>query len=50
MKTQEPNEKKITIRIPDDLRAALVKAAKDDARSLNAEILTMLRAALVARK
>lgn len=49
MKTQEPNDKKITIRMPDDIHAALIKAAKDDARSLNAEILVLLRAALAAR-
>jgi len=49
MKTQEPNDKKITIRMPDDIHAALVKAAKDDARSLNAEILILLRTALASR-
>ena len=49
MKTQEPNDKKLTLRIPDELHAALVKAAKDDARSLNAQILVLLRAALADR-
>lgn len=51
MKTQDPseNEKKITIRIPAELHAALVKAAQEDARSLNAEILVLLRTALQTR-
>jgi hypothetical protein len=42
-------EKKVTIRIPDALHQALVEAAKQDERSLNAEIVVLLRAALVSR-
>lgn len=49
MKTQNPNDKKITIRIPEELHNALVKAAKDDDRSLNAEIIVMLKAAIQSR-
>jgi hypothetical protein len=43
-------EKKLTIRIPSDLHAELVKLAKEDARSLNSEVLVLLREALQARK
>jgi predicted HicB family RNase H-like nuclease len=49
MKTQNPNDKKITIRVPDEVHAALVQAAKDDDRSLNAEILALLKLALASR-
>lgn len=43
------NPVKMTIRIPDDLHTALVAAANDDTRSLNAEIIVLLREALKAR-
>lgn len=39
----------INIRIPDDLHAALKTAAEADERSLNGEILWLLKAALAAR-
>lgn len=42
-------EKKITIRIPDDLHQRLVETAKSDTRSLNAEIIVLLKEALEAR-
>lgn len=42
-------EKKVTIRIPKELHGRLVKAAEQDARSLNAEIIVLLRAALETR-
>lgn len=49
-KTKEAaEEKKLTIRIPEELHQALVEAAKQDSRSLNAEILVLLRAALASR-
>lgn len=44
------NEKKITIRIPDDLHEALVALAKQDTRSLNGEIIALLRAVIATRK
>jgi predicted HicB family RNase H-like nuclease len=44
-KIQPDNEqKKITIRVPADIHAALVALAKQDQRSLNAEIVVALRA------
>jgi predicted HicB family RNase H-like nuclease len=49
-KTKEAaEEKKLTIRIPDELHEELVKAAKQDSRSLNAEIIVLLRASLASR-
>lgn len=49
-KTKEDgDEKKLTIRIPEDLHDALVRVARQDARSLNAEIIVLLRAALDTR-
>lgn len=44
------NEKKITIRISVELHQALVEASEQDNRSLNGEIITLLKAALEARK
>lgn len=44
------DEKKVTIRIPATLHQQLVTLAQDDARSLNAEILTLLREAMQARQ
>ncbi len=44
------NEKKITIRIPADLHQELVEASEQDNRSLNGEIITLLKEALAARK
>jgi hypothetical protein len=38
----EGEEKKMTLRLPPDLHAALVKIARDDRRSLHAEIITLL--------
>lgn len=43
-------EKKITIRVPDEIHRQLVETAKQDARSLNAEILILLRDALQLRR
>jgi predicted HicB family RNase H-like nuclease len=40
---------KLTIRIPDDLHADLATAAAEDQRSLNGEILWLLRQAIAAR-
>lgn len=37
------DEKKITIRIPADLHEKLVKLAEQDTRSLNGEIVALLR-------
>jgi hypothetical protein len=42
-------EKKLTIRIPGDLHTKLSEAAKTDTRSLNAEIIVLLKEALEAR-
>lgn len=50
MKTQDkPNDKKITVRIPAELHSLVVQAAKSDERSLNAEILVLLRTMLASR-
>jgi hypothetical protein len=43
------DEKKITIRIPNDLHERLVKVAEKDVRSLNSEIVVLLREALENR-
>jgi predicted HicB family RNase H-like nuclease len=41
------NEKKITIRISDDLHQKLIEAARRDTRSINGEIITLLEKALI---
>jgi predicted HicB family RNase H-like nuclease len=41
--------KHINLRVPDDIHEQLVAAAETDDRSLNREILWLLRAALAAR-
>lgn len=46
--TQVP-EKKLTIRIPTDLHEQIIQLSKDDSRSLNAEILVLLREAVRSR-
>ena len=38
--------KHLNVRLPDDLHAALVTAAKADRRSLNAEVVVMIEEAL----
>lgn len=42
-------EKKMTLRLPPDLHAALTKIARDDRRSLHAEIITLLEEAAKER-
>ncbi len=44
------DEKKVTIRIPDELHQALVKLSEQDTRSLNGEIIALLREAIAERK
>lgn len=44
------NEKKFTLRIPDDLHEQLKRIADQDMRSLHSQILVMLREAADARK
>lgn len=44
------NEKKITIRIPADLHQELVEVSEQDNRSLNGEIITLLKDAIDAHK
>jgi hypothetical protein len=46
----DADEKKVTIRIPTTLHEQLVTLAKQDARSLNAEILVLLQEAMAARR
>ncbi len=41
--------KNLSVRLPDDLHAQLVEAAKGDDRSLNSEIIHLLRRALERR-
>lgn len=43
------DEKKITIRIPAELHEKLIKAAEQDTRSLNGEIIALLREAIAGR-
>ncbi len=43
------DEKKITIRIPADLHEKLVRLAEQDTRSLNGEIVALLREATEKR-
>ncbi len=44
------DEKKITIRIPTDVHALLIRLAAQDTRSLNGEIITLLREAIAKRE
>ena len=44
------DEKKVTIRIPNELHQELVKLAELDTRSLNGEIIALLREAIAKRK
>lgn len=44
------DEKKVTIRIPDELHQELVKLSEQDTRSLNGEIIALLREAIARRK
>lgn len=44
------DDKKITIRIPPDLHAQLVKLSAQDIRSLNSEIIALLREAIERRQ
>lgn len=44
------NEKKITIRVPADLHQEIVEFSEIDTRSLNGEIIALLREAIAARK
>ena len=46
----ETDEKRITLRLPADVHAAVAQLADQDVRSLNAEILVLLREAIIARK
>lgn len=43
-------EKKYTIRIPEELHAELERIAKEDMRSLHAQIIVMLREAAAKRR
>lgn len=43
-------EKKITIRIPPDLHEHLARLAEQDTRSLNGEIVALLREAIAKRE
>ena len=42
-------EKRITLRLPEEVHAAIAELARQDVRSLNAEILVLLREAVAAR-
>jgi hypothetical protein len=44
------DEKKVTIRIPDELHQELVKLSEQDTRSLNGEIIALLREVIARRK
>lgn len=43
------DEKKLTLRLPKDLHDRLIRAANEDTRSLNGEVIALLRAALAQR-
>lgn len=43
-------EKRITLRLPAELHADIEELAQEDLRSLNAEIVVLLREAVAARK
>ena len=43
-------EKKITIRLPEQLHAEIVKLAAEDLRSLNSELVKLLQEAVEARR
>lgn len=42
-------EKRITLRLPEEIHEQVAQAAKDDRRSLNAEIVRLLEEALANR-
>jgi hypothetical protein len=44
------NDKRVTIRIPADLHALIVKASAHDTRSINGEIIALLQKAVADRK
>lgn len=44
------SEKKLTIRIPQDIHEKLTQLAQQDTRSLNAEIIVLLKEAIERRK
>ncbi len=43
-------DKQLTLRLPEDLHKQVVEIARDDMRSLNAEIVVLLREAIAARE
>lgn len=47
--TEEGEEKKMTLRLPPKLHAALVRIARDDRRSLHSEIIILLEEAIENR-
>ncbi len=48
MTTQD--EKRLTLRLPDSLHSELVQLAEEDYRSLQGEIIVLLKEAIMARK
>lgn len=44
------DEKKLTVRLPDELHERLMRSAKTDRRSLNGQIVKLLEEALAARE
>lgn len=44
------DEKKLTVRLPDELHERIAKAAKADRRSVNGQIVKLLEEALAARE
>jgi hypothetical protein len=44
------DEKRITLRLPSDVHDEITRLAEQDVRSLNAEILVLLREAIAARQ
>jgi hypothetical protein len=47
---EKPRIRRVDVRMPDDLYSAIAQAAQEDTRSMNAEIIALLRESLRRRK
>ena len=48
--TNGDKEKRLTLRLPEDIHEEVSKLAEEDYRSLHAEIIVLLKEAIAARK
>ncbi|HXT34762.1 MAG TPA: Arc family DNA-binding protein [Chloroflexota bacterium] len=47
---EKPRIQRVDVRMPEDVYAAVVQAAQEDTRSVNAQIIALLRESLRRRK